>query len=119
MQQPYILYLLHGKTIQGIATVELQPSMHGNLRKPNRIAIAIDLHPKLPHSISDGNGRQTIAGICLYQCKPSASGIEFGYLSEEGRLASKSRSCVIISKISPHHSNGGEMVLGYSSSCPK
>lgn len=84
MQQPYMLYLLHGKTIQRIATVEPQPSMHGNLRQTNRIAIAVDLHPKLPHSVSDGNGCQTIAGISLHQCKSSASGIEFGYLSEEG-----------------------------------
>ena len=82
MQQPYMLYLLHGKTIQGIATVE--PSMHGNLRQTDRIAMAVDLHPKLPHSVSDGNSCQTIAGISLHQCKPSISGIEFGYLSEEG-----------------------------------
>lgn len=79
-----MLYLLHGKTIQGIATVEPQPSMHGNLRQTNRIAIAVDLHPKLPHSASDGNGCQTIAGVSLHQCKPSASGIKFSYLSEEG-----------------------------------
>ncbi len=79
-----MLYFLHGKTIQGIAMVEPQPSMHGNLRQTNRIAIAVDLHPKLPHSVSDGNGCQTIAGISLHQCKPSVSGIEFGYLSEEG-----------------------------------
>lgn len=84
MQQPYMLYLLHGKTIQGIATVEPQPSMHGNLRQTDRIAMAVDLHPKLPHSASDGNSCQTIAGISLHQCKPSISGIEFGYLSEEG-----------------------------------
>lgn len=84
MQQPYMLYFLHGKTIQGIATVEPQPSMHGNLRQPNRIAIAVDLNPKLPHSVSDGNSCQTIAGISLHQCKPSVSGIEFSYLSEEG-----------------------------------
>ena len=79
-----MLYFLHGKTIQGIAAVEPESAMNGNLRQPNRIAIAVDLHPKLPHSVSDRNGCQTIAGISLHQCKPSASGIEFGYLSEEG-----------------------------------
>lgn len=84
MQQPYMLYFPQGKTIQGIAAVESESAMNGNLRQTNRIAIAVDLHPKLPHSVSDGNGCQTIAGISLHQCKSSASGIEFGYLSEEG-----------------------------------
>ena len=79
-----MFYLPQGKTIQGIAAVEPQPSMHGNLRQTDRIAVTVDLHPKLPHSVSDGNGCQTIAGISLHQCKSSASGIEFGYLSEEG-----------------------------------
>ena len=83
MQQPYMLYLLHGKTIQRIAAVESESAMNGNLRQTNRITGTVDLHPKLPRSVSDGDGCQTIAGISLYQRKPSASGIESCRLFEK------------------------------------
>lgn len=83
MQQPYMLYFPQGKIIQRIAAVESESAMNGNLRQTDRIAVTVDLHPKLPRSVSDGDGSQTVASICLHQRKPSASGIESCRLFEK------------------------------------
>lgn len=66
MQQPYMLYFPQDKTIQGIAVVESESAMNSNLRQTDRIAVTVDLHPKLPRSVSDGDGSQTVASICLH-----------------------------------------------------